>query len=76
MTQVIARWETKGGQRFVELSRHTNGPFTYRSDDGGGVIVASSNADAIDCMVRPWDNSGAGPAFLLALDFPSTKRVI
>jgi len=73
MRQEIARWEAKGGKRFVQLYREGDF-FFYETDSGGGNVGASSEAAAVEAMSAPWGPT-VGPVTVLTSDFPSTRRV-
>jgi hypothetical protein len=73
--RVVARWETKGGKRWIQLEYH-KGCYQYSCDNGGGVLPKhNSDKSAIAYMEEPWDRFGAGPVTLLQMDFPSVRKV-
>ena len=73
--RLVARWEAKGGKRFVALYRSPTG-YHYQADHGGGVCAAfRDDIEAIAAMTKPWGRD-TGPVTVLASDFPSTKRVV
>lgn len=66
--RLVARWEVRGGKRFLELYADEWG-YTYTGEDCGGNLGAmTGDAGAIDKME-------AGPVAVLRSDFPSVKRV-
>lgn len=71
----VARWEAKGGKRFITLLRDDLG-YTYRTNDSGGgnMGVFPNDEAAIAAMEAPW-GPRVGPVTVLTSDFPSTKRV-
>jgi hypothetical protein len=75
-SRIIARWEAKGGRRYLVLYVGDLGYF-YRGDGCGGGLPAMPNDDAaIEYMERPWGQGGAGPVTVLRSDFPSVRRVV
>ena len=83
---IIAKWEAKGGKRFVELHydgllNTAAGPmhnYHYKTDNGGGGLGPEINnhRDAMLAMTNPWGSKYVGQVTILKSDFPSTKRVI
>ncbi len=43
---VIARWETRGGKHWCELTRHRDGAYTYSGNGCGGCLGVLANDDA------------------------------
>lgn len=71
----VARWEAKGGKRFVELFHEGGTSYSYKTDNGGGTGFAFANdVEAIKGMEAPW-GPHTGPVTVLREDFISTKRV-
>lgn len=71
----IARWEAKGGKRWIALYKDEQG-YTYKGDSQGGVLSYQENdANAIAKMEQPWGTGGAGAVTVLKSDFPSVTRV-
>lgn len=73
---LIARWAAGGGKRYIELSRHSSGGYSYRGAHSGGCLPAMpDDAAAVAYMERPWGSGGAGPVTVLKADFKSVRRV-
>lgn len=71
MKTIIARWEAKGGKRYIELYRDEFG-YGYRGDRCGGNLGAlATDADAIAQAEHPV----YGVVTSLKADFPSTRRL-
>lgn len=71
----VARWEAKGGKRFVQLYHDVLG-YSYETENGGGTLrPMPDDQAAIQYMERPWGAYGGGPVTVLKSDFPSTRRV-
>jgi len=65
---VVARWESRGGKRWLELYRDQMG-HTYHQDGGGGNLGGGlTDAEAIAALNR-------GMLGAMKSDHPSTKRV-
>ena len=70
--RIVARWEAKGGKRWLELYADATG-YGYSGDGCGGNLGAlASDADAIAQMEHP----AYGAVTCLRLDFSSTRRTI
>ena len=71
--RTVARWEVRGGKRFIVLYQEF-GYYFYRGDGVMGSIGGvMTDEEAIAWMERPWPQ--AGPATVLKTDFPSLRRV-
>ena len=49
--KLLARWETRQGKGWYELYRNSDGGFSYRGDDSGGVLSCHTLEDAVGRMV-------------------------
>ena len=73
--RIVARWEARGGKRFVELY-HDGRCYCYRMERDMGVGYSFKNdQEAIEAMEAPW-GPHVGPVTVLKEDFPTTKRII
>jgi len=71
MKRVVARWEAKGGKRFIELFEE-NSVYGYTGDGCGGNIGFFGNDDA---AIARMEHPSYGAVTCLKADFPSTKRI-
>lgn len=70
--RLVARWEAKGGKRWLELY-HDEFGYSYKFDNGGGGLgswIPNDDA-AIEVMSKP----GNGSLWAMKMDFPSTRLV-
>jgi hypothetical protein len=67
--ELIAKWEARGGKRYLSLYRDKYG-YCYQGEDCGGVLPPFAvDFAAVDYME-------ATAVKVLAYDFPSVKRIV
>lgn len=66
----LARWEARGGKRFISLLCRPDNSFFYRGDGCGGNLAAKTYEQAIAELTGPH-----GAVTVLKADFRSTKQV-
>ena len=70
--RVVARWEAKGGKRWIELYQDSHG-YGYDSDNGGGYL---GNLGSDENAIARMEHLSYGSAASLKADFPSTRRTL